>query len=92
MLERVNEDQFGVLAGKLSQLRGVAEDIRGGVAQEESVLSGLGEALERLGGGVREASGRLGRAMASGRGVWRNVGVGLVGVVVIWMVWSVAAR
>lgn len=81
--EAENEDQFNLLANKLSSLRSITEDINNH-AQNSEVIEGLSLSFGSMMSSVKNTASHLGRSMGMGTLVWRTVFILLVGFFVVW--------
>lgn len=82
--ESNNNSKFDELATRLSTFRNVTQDINN-AARDDSAITQLNEQMSRIFDNVRDSSMGLTRAMQSGQGVWRFVGLSLAAFFIIWM-------
>ncbi|GMM36476.1 Sft1 protein [Saccharomycopsis crataegensis] len=81
--ESENDDQFNLLANKLSTLRSITEDINNH-ASHTDVMDSLSNNFDSMLKSVKNSGMRLTRSMNMGTGVWRTVGIVLVLFFIIW--------
>ncbi|GME68416.1 unnamed protein product [[Candida] boidinii] len=86
--ETDNDNQFHILANKISQIRLGTEDIFQQTQQESSLLDSLGDNMGNLMTGLRGTASNLTRVMNANPHVSRLVLLGLIGFFIIWSLYK----
>lgn len=76
--EQENDDQFHILANKVSTFKNIANDINLYAQQDNSQLNNINNQLSTLSDGIRQTASRLGHVMRSNPKVSKMVGVGFI--------------
>lgn len=83
-MEQENDNQFHLLANKVSAFKNIANDINLYAQEDNNQLGSISDQLSTLGENIKNTTARLGHVMRSNPKVTRMVGIGFLIFLVIY--------